>query len=553
MPSGSAKNNKVERAMKKIQIYDTSLRDGTQSEDISLTNDDKIKIALKLDELGIDFIEGGWPGSNPVDMAFFNEIKRTSLKHAKIAAFGSTHHPGFTAENDPNLRNLLSSGSDVCTIFGKTWDIHATEALRIPLEQNLKIIHDSVAFLNSMGRDVVFDAEHFFDGFKANQEYAIAAITAAHKAGAQTLSLCDTNGGTLPHEVYRIVQTIAKALPDAQLGIHAHNDCELAVANSIAAVQAGATHIQGTINGIGERCGNANLCSIIPTLELKFNDEYSTLGKDKLALLTSTSAFVTDVANIMPFDRQPFVGRSAFAHKGGVHASAVNRNSALYEHIDPEIVGNRQRVLLTELAGRANIVNMAKKFGFHLDKDEPVVKGLLNELKKRSSMGYDYAAAEASVELLLLKKLGRRGVREFFKLNQFRVLELKEAQDLDPISEASVIVEVEGVTEHTAATGRGPVNSLDNALRKALCNFYPRLSEMKLLDFKVRVMTAEAPGGGGTASFVRVLIESGDHLSRWVTVGVSYNIIEASWQAVADSITYKLYKDEHEQRAQIEQ
>ena len=552
MPSGSAKNNKVERAMKKIQIYDTSLRDGTQSEDISLTTDDKLKIAHKLDELGIDFIEGGWPGSNPIDMAFFNDIKRTSLKHAKIAAFGSTHHPNSTAENDSNLRNLLSSEADVCTIFGKTWDIHATEALRIPLEQNLKIIHDSVAFLRSMGRPVVFDAEHFFDGFKANHEYAIAAITAAHEAGAQTLSLCDTNGGTLPHEVYRIVKAVASALPEARLGIHAHNDCEVAVANSIAAVQAGATHIQGTINGIGERCGNANLCSIIPTLELKFNNEYTTLGKEQLALLTSTSAFVTDVANVMPFDRQPFVGRSAFAHKGGIHASAVNRNSTLYEHIDPEVVGNRQRVLLTELAGRANIVNMAKKFGFHLDKDEPVVKGLLNELKKRSSMGYDYAAAEASVELLLLKKLGRRGVREFFTLNQFRVLELKEAQEKDPISEASVIVEVEGVTEHTAATGRGPVNSLDNALRKALCNFYPRLSEMKLLDFKVRVMTAESPEGGGTASFVRVLIESGDHLSRWVTVGVSYNIIEASWQAVADSITYKLYKDEYEQRAQFE-
>lgn len=538
--------------MKKIQVYDTSLRDGTQSEDINLTNDDKLKIAYKLDELGIDFIEGGWPGSNPIDMAFFSEIKRNTLKHAKIAAFGSTHHPSFAAENDPNLRNLLSSGADVCTIFGKSWDLHATEALRIPLEQNLKIIHDSVAFLVSMGSPVIFDAEHFFDGFKANQEYALAAIQAAHKAGAQTLALCDTNGGTLPNEVFQIVQRIKKELPDAAIGIHAHNDCELAVANSIAAVQAGATHIQGTINGIGERCGNANLCSIIPTLELKFDGEYSVLENNKLELLTSTSAFVTDVANVMPFDRQPFVGRSAFAHKGGVHASAVNRNATLYEHIDPEIVGNRQRVLLTELAGRANIVNMAKKFGFHLDKDEPVVKGLLNELKKRSSMGYDYAAAEASVELLLLKKLGRRGVREFFKLNQFRVLELKQIEGQDPISEASVSIEVEGISEHTAASGRGPVNSLDNALRKALCNFYPRLSEMRLLDFKVRVMTAESPEGGGTASFVRVLIESGDHSSRWVTVGVSYNIIEASWQALADSVTYKLYKDEYEQRKQTD-
>lgn len=539
--------------MKKIQIYDTTLRDGTQSEDISLNNEDKIKIALKLDELGVDFIEGGWPGSNPVDRAFFSEIRNYHLNNARIAAFGSTHHPNFLPENDPNLRSLLDSGAPVCTIFGKSWDIHATEALRVPEERNLEIIRDSVAYLRSQGADVFFDAEHFFDGYKANAEYALAALGKAFEGGAEVLVLCDTNGGTLPSEVTSIVGSVRAALPDANLGIHTHNDCEMAVANAIAAVQAGAMHVQGTMNGVGERCGNANLCSIIPVLELKCDGAYTTIPRERLPLITGTSAYVADVANLQPFSRQPFVGRSAFAHKGGIHASAVNRLAMLYEHIDPKEVGNRQRVLLTELAGRANIVNMARRFGFHLDKDEPVVKGLLNELKTRSSMGYDYAAAEASVELLLLKKLARRGVREFFHLVQFRVLELKDAHGGEPISEASVKVQVEGITEHTASTGRGPVNALDNALRKALIGFYPRLNEMRLLDFKVRVMTATNPDGGGTASVVRVLIESGDHNSRWVTVGVSFNIIEASWQALVDSITYKLYKDEYEKRKKDEE
>ncbi len=539
--------------MTKIQIYDTTLRDGTQSEDISLNTEDKIKLALKLDELGVDFIEGGWPGSNPVDRAFFSEIGNYHLGHARITAFGSTHHPNFRPEDDPNLRNLLDSGAAVCTIFGKSWDIHATEALRVPVERNLEIIHDSVAFLRSQKAEVFFDAEHFFDGYKANPEYALAAIGKAFAGGASVLVLCDTNGGTLPHEIGEIVTAVRAHLPKAALGVHAHNDCEMAVANSVAAVRAGATQVQGTINGVGERCGNANLCSIIPVLTLKCAEAYTTIPHDRLPLLTTASSYVSDVANLQPFSRQPFVGRSAFAHKGGVHASAVNRMSMLYEHMDPKEVGNRQRVLLTELAGRANIVNMARRFGFHLDKDEPVVKGLLNELKARSSMGYDYAAAEASVELLLLKKLARRGVREFFQLVQFRVLELKDSSDREPISEASVRVQVEGVTEHTAATGHGPVNALDTALRKALVGFYPRLTEMRLLDFKVRVMTATDPSGGGTASVVRVLIESGDARSRWVTVGVSYNIIEASWQALVDSITYKLYRDEYETRRNDEE
>lgn len=537
--------------MKHIEIYDTTLRDGTQAEDINLSTEDKIKIALKLDELGVRYIEGGWPGSNPVDRSFFSDIENYALKTARIAAFGSTHHPNFQAQEDPNLRAIIESGVSTATIFGKSWDVHVKEALRVTEQRNLEIVHDSVAYLRQKLSEVLFDAEHFFDGFKANPDYALAVLRQAYAAGARVLVLCDTNGGSLPSEVATITASVRKALPDATLGIHAHNDCELAVANSIAAVQSGATHIQGTMNGVGERCGNANLCSIIPTLEQKFARTYQCLPEGRLPQLTRISHFVSEVANVQPFSRQPFVGRSAFAHKGGIHASAVNRMASLYEHMDPEEVGNRQRVLLTELAGRSNIVSIARRFGFHLDKDEPVVKGLLKELKDNASLGYDYAAAEASVELLLFKKLARRGVRQFFRLINFRVIESKQGRDAEPMSEATVMVEVEGVEEHTAASGRGPVNALDNALRKALSGFYPRLNEMRLLDFKVRVLNGSKRSDGGTASVVRVLIESGDQHSRWVTVGVSFNIIEASWQALVDSITYKLYKDEGEQRAKL--
>ena len=402
---------------------------------------------------------------------------------------------------------------------------------------------------------VFFDAEHFFDGYKNNAAYALAALRAAFEAGAQTLVLCDTNGGTLPHEVHRIVSEVRAALPEAPLGIHSHNDCELAVANALAAVQAGAVQVQGTINGVGERCGNANLCSIIPLLEVKCGlpclprdtEDASPGSGNRLSQLSAVASYVAEVANLSPFSRQPFVGNSAFAHKGGVHVSAVNRCSSLYEHMSPELVGNGRRILITELGGRSNIVSLARRFGFHLDKDEPVVKGLFNELKKKASLGYDYAAAEASVELLILRKLARRGVREFFRLVQYHVSALRAAAHETPLVETSVMVEVEGVIEHTAATGKGPVNALDTALRKALLPFYPRLAEMRLLDFKVRVLSA-SDGSGGTASVVRVLIESGDADASWITVGVSHDIIEASWQALADSLTYKLYRDEERQR-----
>ncbi len=545
-----------------ITIYDTSLRDGAQSEDVNFSATDKVKLALKLDELGVHYIEGGWPGANPVDSAFFDEIQNYNLENAKIAAFGSTHYAGNTAENDSNLNALINSKADVITIFGKSCEKHVREALRIEPSQNLEIIKNSIAYLKSKCNTVFFDAEHFFDAYKNNAEYALSALKSAHDAGADTLILCDTNGGTLPNEVSTIVTEVLKNLPKATIGIHAHNDCEMAVANTISAIQAGASHVQGTMNGIGERCGNANLCSIIPILQLKSKGQYTCISDEQLQTLTAFSHYFSEVANLKPFMRQAFVGSSAFAHKGGIHVSAVARNSSLYEHIEPKKVGNEQRILMTEMAGRSNILALAKKFGCALDKDEPVVKGLFNELKKKSSLGYDYAAAEASIELLLLRKLAQHGVRDFFRLIQYRVSEIRSETDFAPFTEATVMVEVEGVTEHTAATGLGPVNALDKALRKALEPFYPNVADIQLLDFKVRVLAIDANthtgnieelsdeeagavvSQSGTESVVRVLIESGDKYSSWVTVGVSYDIIEASWQALVDSITYKLYKDE---------
>ncbi len=542
-----------DRTMKPIIIYDTTLRDGNQAEDVNFSLEDKLKVALRLDELGVAYIEGGWPGASPVDTAFFEEIAAHRLRHATITAFGSTHHPNNTAENDKNLKALLKAGTKAVAIVGKSWEAHVHEALKITPERYLQIVTDSVAWLKSQQREVFFDAEHFFDGMAHSPDFTLEVLRRALEAGTDYLILCDTNGGTLPPDIMQAIRQVRKELPSARVGIHTHNDCELAVATSIAAVEAGATLVQGTINGIGERTGNANLCSVIPILELKGDKRYRCLPEGHLPMLRGVSTYVAEVANIAPFSRQPFVGRSAFAHKGGIHVSAVNQNSRLYEHIDPAGVGNEQRILLTELAGRSNIVSMAKRFGFHLDKDEPVVKGLLTELKEKASLGYDYATAEASVELLLLRKLGRGGVRDFFRLIQFNVLESKRVPDggtqAEAIlqSEATVTLEVEGTVEHTAAFGEGPVNALDNALRKALYGFYPHLREMHLVDFKVRVLAATRDHKG-TGSLVRVLIESADHNRKWVTVGVSWNIIEASWQALIDSVTYKLYKDENEKR-----
>jgi 2-isopropylmalate synthase len=534
---------------KAMILYDTTLRDGAQAEDVQLATGDKLKIALKLDELGLDYIEGGWPGSNQVDNEFFREARSYHFKHSRLTAFGSTHHPSCPADSDPGLNALLKSGASVFTLVAKSSERHARDALRLEPARNLDIIRDSVAFLRRHAEEVFVDAEHFFDGYRENADYALAALKSAREAGVSALVLCDTNGGNLPADIAAVTAAVARAFPETPLGIHTHNDCDLAVANALAAVQAGATHIQGTINGLGERCGNANLCSLLPLLEIKLG--IPCLPPGNLALLTPISAYVSEVANLTPFSRQPFVGHSAFAHKGGIHVSAVNRDSSLYEHIKPELVGNGQRVLITELGGRSNIVSLARRFGFHLDKDEPVVKGLFSELKQKASLGYDYAAAEASVELLLLRKLARRGVREFFRLHQLRVLATKGG-DGEPLAEASVMVEVEGVTEHTAATGRGPVNAMDNALRKALLPFYPKLKDMRLRDFKVRVLPAANAESDGTASVVRVLIESGDGGDSWVTVGVHHDIMEASWQALADSVVYKLYRDEWREHATTE-
>ena len=534
--------NAEQDTMQKIQIYDTTLRDGTQAEDIHLSTEDKIRIAQKLDELGVNYIEGGWPASNPTDLKFFKEIRNYAFSHARITAFGSTHMAKATPETDANIQGLLQAETNVITIFGKTWDIHVTDALRTTLERNLEIIASSVAYLRPNVDELFFDAEHFFDGYKANADYALDCLRHAHQAGADVLVLCDTNGGSLPHEISEITAAVQKALPRIVLGVHAHNDSELAVANSLTAVRGGATQVQGTINGYGERCGNANLCSIIPSLELKMG--LSCLPQDHLKFLTNISHYISEVANVRSFHRQPFIGKSAFAHKGGVHVSAVRRNPKTYEHIEPELVGNKQRILLSDLSGQSNILFKARQFGFELDKDDPFVLELLNELKNRESQGFEYAAAEASFELLLNRILGR--ARNYFQIVGFRVMDSRRDADDEPFTEATVMVKVGGMVEHTASTGRGPVNAMDKALRKALTSFYPKLQEMQLLDFKVRVFSASQGTAeySGTASHVRVLIESGDTRYRWITAGVSYNIIEASRQALEDSINYKLFKDD---------
>jgi len=519
----------------KVEIYDTTLRDGTQAEDISFSAEDKVRIAMRLDELGVDYIEGGWPGSNPKDMAFFREIRHYSLKTAKIAAFGSTARAGVAPENDGNLKSLLAAKTPVVTIFGKSWDVHVRDALRISLEQNLGLIRDSLKFLKGAVPVVHYDAEHFFDGFKGNPQYALATLKAAQEARADTLILCDTNGGTLPSEVSEILGVV-KDQVSLPLGIHAHNDAELAVANTLAAVQLGIRQVQGTINGYGERCGNANLCSVLPALRFKL--KMDCLSEAQMAKLKEVSHFVTELANLQPNKHQPYVGVSAFAHKGGVHVSAIEKNPQTYEHIPPQWVGNRRRILISDLAGKSNILQKAAEYGIDLHRKEPLTQEILNTLKEMESQGYQYEGAEASFELLMKKALGAQ--KKYFELMGFRVLCEKLREERAPVSEATIMVKVGGRVEHTAATGNGPVNALDNAIRKALEKFYPELNGMELVDYKVRVLSP----GQGTGSKVRVLIESGDHRDKWGTVGVSENIIEASWQALVDSINYKLLKDE---------
>ncbi len=520
--------------MSQIMLYDTTLRDGTQAEDISFLVSDKVRIAQRLDELGVHYIEGGWPGSNPKDIAFFQEIKNVTLKQAKIAAFGSTRRAKTTPELDNNIQTLIQAAPDVVTIFGKSWDFHVHEALRISLEENLELINDSLAYLKKHIPEVIYDAEHFFDGYKANPEYALKTLKAAEDAGVDCIVLCDTNGGTLPSEFPEIMAAVKQAV-STPLGIHAHNDSECAVANSLMAVSLGAVHVQGTLNGFGERCGNANLCSIIPALKVKMGHQCVT--DEQMKTLRVVSRYVYELANLIPNKHQAYVGNSAFAHKGGVHVSAIQRHPETYEHMRPEKVGNATRVLVSDLSGRANILAKAEQFNINLDSKDPVTLEILENIKEMENKGYQFEGAEASFELLMRKALGT--LRHYFSVIGFRVIDTKLKEDDKPLSEATIKVKVGGRIEHTAAEGDGPVNALDNALRKALEHFYPQLNEMKLLDYKVRVL----PTGHGTASITRVLIESGDGDSRWGTVGVSDNIIDASYHALVDALLYKLVKD----------
>ncbi len=518
-----------------IKIYDTTLRDGAQSEDVAFTVEDMVRVTMKLDELGIHYIEGGWPGSNPRDVEFFRQVKGTKLKSAKVCAFGSTRRAKNKAGDDPNLRALVDSGASVATIFGKTWDLHVREALGVSLEENLDMISESVAFLKKNFEEVFYDAEHFFDGYKVNPDYAVKTLKAAREAGADCLVLCDTNGGTMTWDLAGIFAKVKEEI-DAPFGIHTHNDSEMAVANSLAAVKLGAVQVQGTINGYGERCGNANLCSIIPALSLKMG--LPCIPEGNLKKLRAASRFVNELANLRHFKHQPYVGDSAFAHKGGIHVSAVLKASETYEHIKPELVGNFQRILVSDLSGRGNVVQKAAEYGIDLSQDTPQVNHILRTLKDMESQGYQYEGADASFELLIKKATGR--YKSFFTLEGYRVIvEWYEAKR-ETVSEATLRVLVGGDKfEYTAAMGNGPVNALDNALRKAVVKYFPELAGVKLHDYKVRVLTA----GEGTAARVRVLIESGDETGKWGTVGVSENIIEASWEALVDSIEYKLLKE----------
>jgi 2-isopropylmalate synthase len=531
--------NKKMQSERRIVVYDTTLRDGTQAEDISFSVEDKIRIALRLDELGIDYIEGGWPGSNPKDMAFFREIRNHSLKKATVVAFGSTAKARTAPESDANLKALLGAKTRAVTIFGKSWDIHVRDALRIPLERNVAMIRDSLKFLKSLIPLVYYDAEHFFDGFKGNPKYALATLKAAQEAKVDAIILCDTNGGTLPSEVSEIIREVQKKII-LPLGIHTHNDGDMAVANTVAAVQMGIRHIQGTINGYGERCGNANLCSILPNLRFKLR--LDCLSEGQMGKLKEISRFVAELANLQPNKHQPYVGSSAFAHKGGVHVSGIEKNPQTYEHIPPKKVGNIRRVLISDLAGKSNILQKAAEYRIKLHSKDPLTHEILKTPKDLENQGFQFEGAEASFELLMKKALGAQ--KKYFELIGFRILSEKLIEDRAPVSEATIMIKVGGKVEHTAATGNGPVNALDNAIRKALERFYPQLADMELVDYKVRVLSA----GKGTASKVRVLIESGDHKDKWGTVGVSENIIEASWQALVDSINYKLLKDEKGKR-----
>jgi 2-isopropylmalate synthase len=520
---------------RRIEIYDTTLRDGTQGEGVSLSLEDKLRIAEKLDTLGVDYIEGGYPLSNPKDAGFFREITRRAIRQAKIAAFGMTRRRDAKADEDAGMKALLDSHAPVCTIVGKSWDLHVREVLRVNDDENLAMIADSVAFCAKHGREVIYDAEHFFDGYRANAPYAQATLKAALEAGATHLVLCDTNGGSLPGQVAQIVAEVLAALPAARLGIHTHNDSNLAVATALAAVQAGAVQVQGTVNGVGERTGNADLTSVIPNLVLKCG--FDCLRPGSLSHLTEVSRFVYDVANLNFRSDQPFVGRSAFAHKGGMHVHAVTRNTRTYEHIDPEAVGNTRRILVSELSGASNIAATAGE-KFHILDNRAAQKKVLDEVVRLEAEGYQFETAEASFQLLVRKTLGGEWwPGQFWELGHFRCnIYRQNGQPAE--TEGVVCLTINGCQEHTVSSGDGPVNALDGALRKALRPHYPCVDQIHLDDYKVRVVNAVEE----TAAKVRVTISFHDDQHAFGTVGVSTNIIEASWLALTDAFEYELVK-----------
>ena len=514
----------------KIEVYDTTLRDGSQGEQVSFSLEDKLRIARKLDEFGFDYLEGGWPGSNQKDEEFFKQVHQMKFNHTTITAFGSTCRAKTPPPKDTNLQKLLETEAEVITLFGKSWDLHVARVLRISLDENLDIVFNSIRYLKEKGRRVFFDAEHFFEGYRTNQGYALKSVKTAASAGAERIILADTNGGSLPDRIKEALIKVKNTIK-TPLGIHTHNDSGLAVANTITAVDSGAIQVQGTINGLGERCGNADLLVAIPILQLKMG--YQCLEPESLKHITSLSRYISEVANLIPANNQPFVGTSAFAHKGGVHVDAVLKESKSYEHIDPRLVGNERRILVSELSGGATILFKAERYG--IKKKGPETKKILSELSRLEKEGYQFEGAEASFQLLAAQALGKRP--SFFEVSEFRVI--VERKNGLIISESAVKIKVGKKVEHTIAEGDGPVNALDAALRKALLRFYPSLAEMRLTDYKVRVLNPEA----ATAARVRVLIESADHNGTWDTVGLSENIIEASLQALTDSINYKLLKD----------
>jgi 2-isopropylmalate synthase len=519
----------------KIKLFDTTLRDGTQSEDVSFTVDDKLHVAKLLDEFGIHYIEGGWPGSNPKDLDFFKEVRKVKFRQARITAFGATRRAKLSCEDDPSIQALVRSEAPVACIFGKTWDFHVTDALGITLEENLELIEDTVVYLKRYFDEVIYDAEHFFDGYRARPDYALQTLNAAARGGAAFITLCDTNGGALPWDVAEAVKIVVTGIK-SPVGIHVHNDSETAVANTLAAVKSGATLVQGTINGVGERCGNANLVSIIPGIQLKLG--YSCVPPENLQKLTHLSRTVQELANMHEWKNQPYTGLSAFAHKGGIHVSAVMKNPGTYEHIDPTIVGNQRRVLVSDLSGRSNVQYKLKEMGFDLDAKDPVLQTIVDEIKRMEHQGYTYEAADASLELLIQKTRGQ--LNDYFSLRGYRVIDERTLPEGSPVSEAAVQLELpSGEMLHTVSLGDGPVDALNGALLKALSRFYPVLGEVHLVDFKVRILNAVQ----GTKAVTRVMIDFSDGVNHWTTVGVDSDILGASYTALVDSIRYKLYRE----------